>query len=97
MRKTFPLILAICVFSSAAHALFPIEGLPPPDPVRAKMDNACALIAASLVAGVSDEKQSEWIAICSRHIDKEVCEATRREIIGEGKAVPAKLVCRGGG
>ena len=92
MRATFQLILAICVFSSAAHALFPIEGLPPPDPERSKIGNACALGATAVAnnaEGLFPEYQ-EYLRLCSTDPDGFDCDGARRRILESGKQVPAR-------
>ena len=64
--------------ASAVRAEFPVQRLPQPDPATAAFDDACAMFASSRVAGYRDEKEPEWIATCSRHPDRAICDATKK-------------------
>jgi hypothetical protein len=88
----FTVALAL-VGGSAAYAKFPIEKLPEPDPAKAPFDDACAMFAAARVSGYHDEKEPYWIATCSHHPDRGICDAARRFIEDSiHKPVP-ELVC----
>jgi hypothetical protein len=78
---------------SAVDARFPIEKLPEPDPAKAAFDDACAMFAATRVAGYRDEKEQEWIATCSRHPDRATCDATKKFVEDTIHRPVPELVC----
>jgi hypothetical protein len=71
-------VVLMAVQAGVVDAEFPVQKLPQPDPARTAFDDACAMFAASRVAGYRDEKEPEWIAACSRHPDRATCDATRK-------------------
>ena len=59
-----------------------------------RFDDACAMLAATIVAGYSgDASIPKWATDCSQHPKNETCVATRKFILDNKKALPAELVC----
>jgi hypothetical protein len=65
----------------------------PPDPLKARFDDACAMFAAARVAGYRDLNEQRWIANCSRHPERETCYATKQFIEEATRHPLPELAC----
>ena len=99
-RITFRLVLSIVALAMVSiaplRAEFPTEKAPKPDPTRAKYDDACAMLAASVVAGYDDQKKEQWLSDCAAHPDVGICVGTKEFIEQSIHRRFANLTCAPG-